>query len=244
MSAQKLFPKSPLKLPVEVKGLAIDIDGTLTDRKRALNCKAVEALRKVKVPVVLATGNISCFARAAAKLIGVSDIVICENGGVVRFAYDGEDIVLGDLTKCMKAVDVLRRHFDVELLDAEYRRSEVCLRRRFDAEAAKKVLEEAGIDGVRMIDSGFAYHIVDAEVSKGNALKFVASKLRIDVKNFAAIGDSENDLDLLKTAGLGIAVGNADLRLKKEADIVVPGENGKGVVQALQMLGLIEGMDD
>jgi len=235
MSAQK----SPLKLPVEVKGLAIDIDGTLTDRKRALNCKAVEALRKVKIPVVLATGNISCFARAAAKLIGVSDIVICENGGVVRFAYDGEDIVLGKLWKCMKAVEVLRRHFDVELLDAEYRRSEVCLRRRFDAEAAKRVLEEAGIDGVKLIDSGFAYHIVDAEVSKGNALKFVASKLGIDVKSFAAIGDSENDLDLLKAAGLGIAVGNADLRLKKEADIVVPGENGEGVVQALEMLGLI-----
>ena len=230
---------SPLKLPIEVKALAIDIDGTLTDRKRALNCKAVEALRKVKVPVVLATGNISCFARAAAKLIGVSDIVICENGGVVRFAYDGEDIVLGDLSKCMRAVEVLRKHFDIELLDAEYRRSEVCLRRRFDAEEAKRVLEEEKVDGVKLIDSGFAYHIVDAEVSKGNALKYVASKLGIDVKSFAAIGDSENDLDLLKAAGLGIAVGNADLRLKREADIVVPGENGEGVVQALELLGLI-----
>jgi hypothetical protein len=233
-------PKPPLKLPIEVRGLAIDIDGTLTDRKRALNCRAVEALRKVKVPVVLATGNISCFARAAAKLIGVSDIIICENGGVVRFAYDGEDVVLGDLSKCMRAVEVLRKHFDIELLDAEYRRSEVCLRRNFDAEVAKRILEEAEeVDGVKLIDSGFAYHIVDAEVSKGNALKFVASKLGIDVKNFAAIGDSENDLDLLKTAGLGIAVGNADLRLKREADIVVPGENGEGVVQALELLGLI-----
>jgi len=57
------------------KAIAVDIDGTLTDRRRALNCKAVEALRKVKIPVVLATGNISCFARTAAKLIGVSALV-------------------------------------------------------------------------------------------------------------------------------------------------------------------------
>jgi hypothetical protein len=113
------------------------------------------------------------------------------------------------------------------------------LRRKFDAEEAKRILQEAEVDGVKLIDSGFAYHIVDAEISKGKALEFVASKLGIDVRNFAAIGDSENDLDLLKTAGLGIAVGNADLRLKREADIVVPGENGEGVVQALELLGLI-----
>ena len=99
------------------KALAVDIDGTLTDKRRVLNCRAVEALRKIRIPVVLATGNISCFARTAAKLIGVSDIVICENGGVVRFSYDGEDVVLGDKKKCLKALNELRKHYTIELLD-------------------------------------------------------------------------------------------------------------------------------
>lgn len=217
--------------------IAVDIDGTLTDRRRALNCRAVEALRKVKIPVILATGNISCFARAAAKLIGVSDVIICENGGVVRFEYDGDDIVLGDKQKCIKALKVLESHFEVELLDYEYRKSEICMRRNFDIEAARKLIEGMG---VKLVDSGFAYHIMDADVSKGKALKFVAEKLGLDVESFAVIGDSENDIEMFEVAGFGIAVANADERLKDFADLVTPSPDGDGVSEALQFLGLID----
>ena len=218
------------------KAIAVDIDGTLTGRRRALNLKAVEALRKVRIPVVLSTGNISCFARTAAILIGVSDIVICENGGVVRFSYDGEDIVLGDKNKCIKALEKLKEYFEIELLDFEYRKSEVCLRRTFDIDTAREILKGFG---VKIIDSGFAYHIVDENVSKGKALKFIAKRLGIDVKDFAAIGDSENDIEMLEVAGFGIAVANADDRLKEVADLVTPSENGDGVVEALEFLGLL-----
>ena len=61
---------------MKVEALVVDIDGTLTNMKRAINCKAINALRKLKIKVVLATGNISCFAKAVAKMIGVSDIVM------------------------------------------------------------------------------------------------------------------------------------------------------------------------
>lgn len=219
------------------KAVAIDIDGTITYANRAINCKAVEALRKLKIPVVLATGNISCYARTAAKLIGVSDIVICENGGVVRFSYDGDDVVLGDIVKCLRAVELLKKHFDVELLDAEYRKSEVCLRRNFNIEEGREIIKE--IEGVKLIDSGFAYHIVDANVSKGKALRYIAEKIGLDVKDFLAIGDSENDIDLLKTAGFGVAVANADTKLKDAADLVTSKNDGEGVIEALEFFGLI-----
>ncbi len=217
------------------KAIAVDIDGTLTDKKRAINCRAVEALRKLRIPVVLATGNISCFARTAAKLIGVSDIVICENGGVVRFSYDGEDIVLGDKEKCLKAAEILKRYFRIEFLDFELRKSEVCVRRTFPIEEARKILPE----GVKIVDTGFAYHIMDANISKGRALKFIAERLGIDVEEFAAIGDSENDIEMLEVAGFGIAVANADLKLKEVADMVTSKPDGDGVVEALEFLGLI-----
>ncbi len=217
------------------KALVVDIDGTLTDKKRAINCRAVEALRKLKIPVVLATGNISCFARAVAKIIGVSDMVIAENGGVVRFSYDGEDIVLGDKQKCLRALEILKKYFKVELLDNEYRKAEVCMRRNFPIEEARKLLPK----DVKLIDTGFAYHIIDANVSKGKALKFIAEKLDLKTKDFVAIGDSENDIELLEIAGFGVAVANADVRLKEVADLVTSKPNGDGVVEALEFLGLI-----
>lgn len=215
--------------------MAVDIDGTLTNKKRAINCRAVEALRKLKIPVVLATGNVPCFARTAAKLIGVSDIVICENGGVVRFSYDGEDIVLGDKEKCMEAAKILAKHFDVEFLDLEYRKSEVCVRRNFPIEEARRLLPE----GVKIVDTGFAYHIMDADVSKGRALEFIAERLGIRPEDFVAIGDSENDVEMLQVAGFGVAVANADLKLKEVADLVTSKADGDGVVEALEFLGLI-----
>ncbi len=221
---------------MKVLALAIDIDGTITHRDRSLSCRAVKALRKLRIPVILSTGNISCFARTAAKLIGVSDMVICENGGVVRFSYDGEDIVLGDKKKCVRAAKKLSEYFDLEFLDEEYRKSEVCIRRTFPAEEARKIIDGMG---VKLLDSGYAYHIVDEKISKGFALKYMAKKIGIDVKNFLAIGDSENDIEMLEVAGIGVAVANADLKLKRIANIVVPGENGKGVEQALKLMGLI-----
>ncbi len=220
---------------VVFKALVVDIDGTLTDKKRAINCRAVEALRRLKIPVVLATGNISCFARAVAKIIGVSDIVIAENGGVVRFSYDGEDVILGDKGKCLRALDILKKHFKVELLDNEYRKAEVCLRRNFPIEVARKILPK----DVRIVDTGFAYHIIDANVSKGRALMFIANRLGLKVDDFVAIGDSENDVEMLEVVGFGVAVANAHKKLKEVADLVTSKPNGDGVVEALEFLGLI-----
>lgn len=219
-----------------MKALAVDLDGTLTDGRRVLNCRAVEALRKVKIPVVLATGNISCFARTAAKLIGVSDIVIAENGGVVRFSYDGEDIVLGDKQRCIRALEVLKKYFDVQLLDFELRKSEVCVKRTFDLEKAKKLVQEMG---VKILDSGFAYHIADERIGKGKALEFIAKKIGVETKDFVVIGDSLNDLDMFEVAGIKVAVANAHIELKMRADIVTPSSNGDGVVEALKLLNLL-----
>ncbi|MFN3384320.1 MAG: phosphoglycolate phosphatase [Archaeoglobaceae archaeon] len=218
------------------KAIAIDIDGTLTDKKRAINCRAVEALRKLRIPVILATGNVSCFARAVAKMIGVSEIVICENGGVVRFSYDGEDIVLGNKEKCVKAMEELKKHFSIELLDFEFRKSEVCMRRTFDIQKAREILK--GFD-VKLLDSKFAYHIADSEVSKGKALEFIARHIGIDTRDFAVIGDSENDIEMFDVAGFRVAVANADLKLKELADLITPSSDGDGVVEALEFLDLI-----
>ena len=220
---------------MKVEALVVDIDGTLTNMKRAINCKAVNALRKLKIKVVLATGNISCFAKAVAKMIGVSDIVIAENGGVVRFSYDGEDIVLGNRSKCLRALEILKKHFNVELLDNEYRKAEICLKRTFPIDEARKIIPR----DVKIVDTGFAYHIIDRNVSKGKALKFIAERIGIDVRDFVAIGDSENDIELLETAGFGIAVANAHENLKEVADLVTSKPNGDGVVEALEFLGLI-----
>lgn len=63
-------------------------------------------------------------------------------------------------------------------------------------------------------------NVVAPEVSKGNALDALASYLHIPLGQTAAIGDGLNDIPLLSTAGLAIAMGNARDEVKAVADYV------------------------
>ena len=63
--------------------------------------------------------------------------------------------------------------------------------------------------------------ICSIEAGKGSALKVLAKKLDIDIKDTIAVGDSDNDTSMIETAGLGLAMGNAIDSLKKKADSVI-----------------------
>lgn len=219
-----------------MKAVVIDIDGTLTDEKRRLNCKAVEALRILAIPVILASGNVLCFVKCAAKLIGTTGIMIAENGGVISMGFDGPIYVSGDKSRCEKTFETLGKYLELEELDGPDRKSEVAVRRNFDIQAARQILLRENIHNIELVDTGFAVHLKTKEVNKGTALLKVAEFMGLDPKDFAAMGDSANDVEMLNAAGLGIAVANAKPELKDSADLVTSGSYGNGVIEALEYI--------
>ncbi len=216
-----------------MKALVLDIDGTITHRDRKIDCRAIESIRRIRIPVILATGNTVCFATTTARLIGISGMVIAENGGVVKVGYDDEEHFIGDVAPCIRAFELLKKHFNLERLDNSYRRTEIAVKRNFDLDKAREILP--GTD-VNLVDSGFAVHIKSREVNKGVGLKKLAELLDWSTEDIAVIGDSENDIEMFEVAGLGIAVGNADAKLKEVADFVTKKEYGAGVVEAMEFL--------
>lgn len=56
--------------------------------------------------------------------------------------------------------------------------------------------------------------------SKGNALSRYAADLKIDVKAMVAVGDNHNDISMLKLAGLGVAMGNAEPEVQQHAQLI------------------------
>lgn len=217
-----------------MKALVIDIDGTLTDMQRRLDLRAAAAIRELTVPVILASGNVLCFLKCAAKLIGTSDIMIAENGGVISMGFDGPLHVSGDKVRCQEVLGILGEYFDLEELDGLERRSELALRRNFDIDAARQVLVDGSIKGIELVDTGFAIHIKTVDVNKGTALVKVAKLMGLDTGDFVAIGDSANDIEMIRAAGMGVAVGNAHPDLKNAADLVTTGQYGAGVLEALK----------
>ncbi len=219
---------------MEFKAIVVDIDGTITYSDRSIDCRAVEALRGVKVPVVIATGNVLCFARAASKLVGTGGIIIAENGGVVECGIVESDT--SHMKMCEEAFDTLNRHFPLERLDPEYRITEIGLRRNFDVEKARHILME--FPELDIVDTGFAVHIKSRTINKGTGLKRLAELMGISARDFVAIGDSPNDIEMLQASGFGVAVGNAHPELKKVAKMVTTGEHGAGVAEAIQYISV------
>ena len=68
--------------------------------------------------------------------------------------------------------------------------------------------------------------------SKGSAVRELCETMGIDAANVLAIGDGENDVEMLTFAGVGVAVGNASAAAKSVADVVLEETNDQNAVAA------------
>lgn len=79
--------------------------------------------------------------------------------------------------------------------------------------------------------------IVSRGCDKGDALEFLAQYYHIPIAETVGIGDNINDLPLIRRAGVGVAVGNAEAELKAEADFVAPACDEDAVAAVISAYG-------
>jgi Cof subfamily protein (haloacid dehalogenase superfamily) len=78
------------------------------------------------------------------------------------------------------------------------------------------------------------FEILPRDVSKGRGVAIVARELGIDLNDVMAIGDAENDREMLELVGMGVAMGNAPDSLKAVARYVTTSNDEDGVAEALE----------
>ncbi len=76
--------------------------------------------------------------------------------------------------------------------------------------------------------------ITARNANKGNGLLAVIGHEHIQAAETMAFGDGGNDIPIIQTAGIGIAMGNANERLKSVADYVTTSVDEDGIFQALK----------
>ncbi len=74
---------------------------------------------------------------------------------------------------------------------------------------------------------------------KGDAIKRYIKMFDIDISETMAFGDSENDMEMLKTASIGVAMGNGIDDLKKVADFVTLDLFDDGIDYALRKYNVL-----
>ena len=152
-----------------------------------------------------------------------------------RFINKGEYAInLDILLKPEEAVTLIAENDILQislLFEDEEKRTEAI---DFVNENISKTIKIENIFKTGYGDKFFAINIVNRNVSKGNAMNGLCKFLKIDIKDVIAIGDGLNDISMIKTAGLGVAMENAEKEVKEIADEITSTNLENGVAKILR----------
>lgn len=96
---------------------------------------------------------------------------------------------------------------------------------------------EQQMDGkVHFTDGGVltSLEILPKGANKGQGVKTLLRQLSVNPENVMAIGDAENDVEMLQVAGFAVAVKNASEKTKAVAGEIVASNNDNGVAEAIE----------
>lgn len=104
-----------------------------------------------------------------------------------------------------------------------------------------ELVENAGIlEGLQVIRwNENSVDLFDAQGSKARGIQDALNYFGLTMDNAMAFGDGLNDIDMLKTVGVGVAMGNAHEDLKAVAKHVTDHIEQHGIANFLRQTGLI-----
>ena len=208
--------------------LALDYDGTIAQEgvlDSAVKAAILEA-RARGIVVVLVTGRILSDLRKAAGDLDFVDAVVAENGAVLAFP-NGQTRLMGHVAPQV-FLDELRRR-GIAFMAGQ------CIVET-DAASAPQILE-----AIRQLELPLVLlfnrsrlMVLPQGISKGTGLRKALHALRLSAHNAIAIGDAENDHDLLAACEIGVAVRWGSPTLQKEADEILQGHGPRAVAAYIQ----------
>lgn len=199
--------------------LALDYDGTIAraDRLDPDVREAIAVARTRGIVVLLATGRTLGELRRVAGELHFVDAVIAENGAVLHFPDSDHTSNLAPPVPAAFLAELSGRGIAFtagqSLVDA-------------DAADAPKLLDAIRaleLPLVLVFNKGRVMTLPQG-VSKGTGLRAALDTLRLSARNTLAIGDAENDHELLRLAEVGVAVQWGSTALRAAADVTLPGD--------------------
>lgn len=213
--------------------LALDYDGTIARHDR-LDTGVREAIAEARtrgITVVLVTGRIlSELRRVAGDLLFV-DAVVAENGGVLHFPESDHTVTLAPPVPAAFVEELTKRGIACRvgqtLVDAD----------ATDAPQLLDIIRSLELPLVLIFNKGRVMALPQA-VSKATGLHAGLDMLRLSARNTLAIGDAENDHELLRLAEVGAAVPWASASLRVAADLTLAGDDTSAVASYVGALAL------
>ncbi len=219
----------PARRGGSARGFAFDLDRTLVAVDRApsrLARATIQEARSMGLSVILVSGRTLSALSPFVSALGPLEAVVAENGAVIEVPWGGRREVIGGGV----AQQVRSRLEPISALEVEH--GEVVVSGRWtDRRTIAGYLSGLDIHIVRNRDR---LMVLPTGVTKASGLELALRHLRIPEHSFAAIGDGENDIPMLRAAAVSGAVANAIPVVKALVDYVAHEPFERGVQEFLQ----------
>ena len=216
-----------------IKLILMDVDGTLTDSRRAISTKAIEAMRMAQdngLKVSLVSGNVIPVMYSLTVFIGLEAPVFGENGGVM-IDDTGVRSFFG-IEKPRKLLErLLEEGLATDLITNQWRYCSMGYGPTGKDNA--RIRKMAQDSGVEITNSGFSWHILNPGQNKGFALKWLMDHYSIRENEAMVIGDNFNDLPMFMDKVVKGAPANAEKELREISDIVSEIPYGEGTADLI-----------
>ena len=236
-----------------IKAIILDLDGTLWDDNKKIGDKTIEFLKQIKedIKVIPASARQFCTIKPYLEKLDLLDdnnYTICFNGSLIVnnkekelfSSYIDKNIVI-------KIDDFIldnNIYWTYYLYDSRLLRNDISNIDEFvnknkiykivgisTPEVIDKIrnnLPKCILDNLEITSSELnRIEFVNKGMTKVKAIELLLNKLDINKENVVAIGDGDNDIDMIKYAGCGIAMSNSPEIVKENADIVTKNSNNE-----------------
>ncbi|ADU32419.1 Cof-type HAD-IIB family hydrolase [Evansella cellulosilytica] len=241
-----------------IKLIALDMDGTLLNSDHSIsdaNRLAIMEAEQNGMTVVISTGRSILTLKPYIESLNLSSYIVTVNGSLIwdnkGEVFDQSELA-PDLIKMMwdlkKKYDlhfwavtpekVWRDEFPEDEIEA-HEWLKFCYHIE-DDKTRKTVFEFLSKDDRLEITNSNPVNleINAAGINKASALRKICEELGITMDNVLAMGDSLNDIAMIKEAGVGVAMGNAQPVVKDAADWVTTKNNEDGVALGIKKFAL------
>ena len=209
--------------------LALDYDGTLTENGvvDAGVRDAIADARTRGMTVLLVTGRILDDLRQIAGDLHFVDGVIAENGAVVHFPDSGHTSLLAPPVPPAYVAELTQHGLAFT--------AGQCLIDSAAAEAPRllEIIRRLELPLVLLFNRGRVMTLPQG-VSKATGLHVALDMLRLSARNTLAVGDAENDHELLRLAEVGAAVEWGSATLRAVGDMTVSGRGPSSVASFIR----------
>ncbi|XP_016537650.1 endoribonuclease YBEY, chloroplastic isoform X2 [Capsicum annuum] len=205
-----------------------DMDGTLLNSKSQISSTTADALREATsrgVKVVIATGKTRPAVITLFKSVGLAG-----KDGIVSEVSPGV-FVQGLLVYGTQGREISRRNLDpvvcrekVIFLDTVEGVSTTLRPHWVEAIGDNASVVQAQSDILEIVPPG---------TSKGSGVKILLDHLGVSPKEIMAIGDGENDVEMLELASLGVALSNGSEKAKAVANVIGASNDDNGAADAI-----------